>query len=586
MRSPWSHALVAALVLVSANAARADLPHVAHHVAIRARVDLDRHRVTGETTIRFTNTSSAPLTELVFHRYLEAFRDEHSVFMRESEGQLRGVDVRGAGGLELRSIRVDGVERIADVERELVPSDFTQFRLALPASIPIGATVVVRIEFVARLPPLAARAGYVGDFLILGQWFPKLAKLEPDGRFASFPYHGLGEFYSDFADYDVTLDVPSDAVVEGSGVRVAASEGRGIRTVHFVAPAVHDVAYVVARGFRTDETRCGDVRIRTSYPSAFVLAAREHAHATCVGLRFLGERLGPYPYPVLTVIVPPEGADGGAGMEYPTAFVTAGPWYPTRALPYSDAIETTMHELAHQWFQGLVATNEVADPVLDEGLSSFVGYDLLRVSSGRDDVAHFDVWRTYVTRDRMTPAGLAVTDFDDHSYGASVYGRSALVLESIARTYGRDRLYRALGRYARAERFRHPSKDALVRAFDDEFWAGFGRTVLSRTLFEGQRVLLSAERRPGGRLVAVVRGDVPMPVDLLLRGPDGDRRVTIRTGEFAAPAGTRCIALDPDEKLLLDPFRHDDVRCVDRESGPLRSTLVALVASLVSVFGP
>lgn len=566
--------------------ARADLPRASHSVSIDARVDPSRHEVVGETTIRFTNTSRVALGELVFHRYLEAFRDEHSVFARESGGELRGVGVRGRGGLELRAFSIDGVDRLASLERELVPRDFTQFRIRLESPIPPGETRTIRIAFTARLPPLAARAGYVGDFHLVAQWFPKLAKLEDDGTFASFPYHGFGEFYADFADYDVRLDVPADATVEGSGERIEDRRIGDRRRVRFRAPYVHDVAYVVADDFVTEETHCGAVRIRTTFPYPFVLAAREHARVTCAGVRFLSRELGDYPYPVLTVIVPPEGADGGAGMEYPTAFVTAGPWYPTAYGPYSTALETTLHELSHQWFQGLVASNEVAYPVLDEGLASFVGYDLMRVVLHREDAARFDWWRTYVTRRDVAP-GSPVTSFDGDSLGSSVYGRSAVVFETLARSFGRPRLYGALGTYARAQRFRHPRPADLIAAFDASYGNGFGRRVLEPTLLVGERIELVASVSPDGSLVGEVRGTAALPIEVELHDAHGVRRTSFRgVSRFVAPAGTNCLVLDPDEKLLLDPFRRDDTACIRREEGPLRSRLAALFGFLAGVFGP
>jgi len=582
-----SAVLIAFAVVLSWGHARAELPRVKQRVSIEASVDLERHRVRGTTTIDFENTSRVPLTELVFHRYLEAFRDDRSVFIRESRGQLRGVDVRGRGGLELRALTVDGVDRLRTIERELVPEDFTQFRLPLAAPLAPGARTTIRIDFIARLPPLAVRAGYVGDFHIVAQWFPKLAKLEDDGSFASFPYHGLGEFYADFADYDVTLSIPESATVEGTGVIGASRSAGGRRTVRFEAKAVHDVAYVVARGFETTTSRCDGVTIRTAFPRAFAWAAREHTDETCVGLRFLSSRLGRYPYPTLTVILPPENADGGAGMEYPTAFITAGPWFPTSHTPYSEALETTMHELAHQWFQGIVATNEVAHPVLDEGLSSFLGYDLMRVYTRNDDAAHFDWWRNYVTRAEMIPARGSVESFDDYSYGSSVYGRSAVVLESIARVYGRDRLYRALGRYARQNAFAHPGPDALLDAFDAEYGHDFGRRVVAKLLLDGERVVLQAERRPDGRLRAMVRTDVGVPVEVELRADRGTTRTTLRgPGELLAPVGTRCITIDPDERWLLDPIRRDDVACTEPTNEPLRAKLFAAAAALIRWVGP
>ena len=102
----------------------------------------------------------------------------------------------------------------------------------------------------------------------------------------------------------------------------------------------------------------------------------------------LNRRYGRYPYPTLTVVHPPEGAANAGGMEYPTLITTGGPWF----APYSGVHgiqAVTVHELGHQWFYGLVATNEHDYPFLDEGLNSFAEYDALKARYGEGSLVSF-----------------------------------------------------------------------------------------------------------------------------------------------------------------------------------------------------
>src|SRR5690606_34567905 len=102
-------------------------------------LDPSDHSVSGRGRIRFTNRTAAPVTELLFHLYMNAFRDRHSVFMRESGGQLRRQGFSGAGSIDIRSLALgDGTDLLAGAERELIPGDFTQLRVALPKPLAPG----------------------------------------------------------------------------------------------------------------------------------------------------------------------------------------------------------------------------------------------------------------------------------------------------------------------------------------------------------------------------------------------------------------------------------------------------------------
>jgi hypothetical protein len=309
---------------------------------LEATLEAPRHAVHGNLTLHFTNTSSAALTALVFHLYLNAFRDDRSVFMRETGGQLRGTRAHGNGKIELESLRIAGEERLPDAQNELIPGDFTQ--LSVPLSKPLlpGETTLVESRFRAQLPALFARSGYHEDFFAVAQWFPKLAKLEPDGQFASFPYHGMGEFYADFADYELRVRTPKDFMVAASGALLR-EKPYGDKQIErlFRAERVHDVAWFAAPDYVRTRERVGSVEVTYMAPPGYEAAQREHARVVRAGLAHFGTRFGAYPYATLSVVLPPRGADGAAGMEYPTLIVTDGSWLPTPLAPRPSSARTS-----------------------------------------------------------------------------------------------------------------------------------------------------------------------------------------------------------------------------------------------------
>lgn len=591
--------------------AQAGLPASTQHYQIEAGLDPAHQRVTGSLKLKLTNTSSAPLSSLLFHLYLNAFRDARSVFMRESRGNLRGVRSQKSGSIELESLRVDGEELLPSAQRELVPQDYTQLSVPLTHELAPGAQAEVEIRFAAQLPKLFARSGYVRDFYAVAQWFPKLAKLEPDGHFASFPYRGLGEFYADFADYDVTLRVPDDFQVGAVGSLVSEVHEKSARIVRYRALHVHDMAWFAAPGFVITKHKVGNVELIFLAPPDYALALREHEVVVTRGLEYYGKRYGAYPYPTLTVVVPPRGAEGGAGMEYPSLIVTEGQWLPVPFAPSLSGAIVTAHELAHQWFYGLLASNEVAHPVLDEGLTEWASLDLMRALYGDLDrlgkglgVDRFEIVRAAVlSYFHSTSPGRSAPEYSQSTYATSVYGRATLVLESIRRAHGKARFEQALARYARDNRFAHPTPAALSRAFDAIYGTGFAARVLNPLLYAGELGsvrLLEAETTGTGtqqrtRVRAMREGKVALPTWLAAYDERGTELKRIPwsadqaelTVSFETTVPVARVALDPDRALLLDANVLDQIWVFQRSPrAPLLPRLIALVQQLALQVGP
>ncbi len=610
MRS-WIALWLSLCSLVAASASADALPPSTQHYRIEAGLDTERRRVTGSVTLSFTNSSAAPLSELVFHLYLNAFRDARSVFMRESRGRLRGVRAQKSGSIELESLRVDGAEHLPNARRELVPQDFTQLAVPLDRMLPPGAQAQIEIRFAAQLPKLFARSGYAGDFFAVAQWFPKLAKLEPDGRFASFPYHGLGEFYADFADYDVTLRVPEAYRVGAVGQLVSERSEKDRRVLRYRARHVHDMAWFAAPGLLVEKRQLGKTELIMLAPADHALALREHEVVITRGLERFGQQFGPYPYPTLTLVVPPRGAEGAAGMEYPSLIVSAGAWMPIPFAPSLSGAIVTAHELAHQWFYGLLASHEVEHPVLDEGLAEWATLDLMRAIYGDIDrlaaplgIDRFELDRVAVLSFyRSVSPGRRAPDYDSLSYATSVYGRAALVFESIRRAHGKARFAQALARYTRENRFGHPTPAALAHAFDAVYGDGFSKRVLEPLLFAGElssvRLLEAEARSEGSKTRIYVRalreGKVALPTWLaaydahgkeLKRLPWPSERAQLEVS-FVSDQPVARVALDPDRALLLDGDVRDQIWVFQRSATPaLLPRLVALAQQLFLRVGP
>jgi len=401
------------------------------------------------------------------------------------------------------------------------------------------------------------------------------------------------------------VDVPEGWVVGATGTRTD-KRSEGSRTVlRFEQAWVHDTVFVAAPWFEELLGREGDVAIRVLHPPGYGSAAERHLEVTRAGLRHFGEMLGPYPYAHLTVIVPPRGAEGGAGMEYPTLFLTAGPWLAMPRLPIAAQDEVTAHELGHQWFQGIVASNEVAHPMLDEGLTEWITGDLLHELHGprRSGVAlpfleldGFTIRRAWsLSGDApASPPATAVPDFRGSTdYGRSVYARTSTVLETVARSWGREKLRRTLGEYARRHRFAHPKPADLYASFDRSYGPWMARRVLRPALEDGElasfRVMRFEPGDEGARVTIQRLGRLPLPSQLrVVRAGGSVEWIPLSSRprfDGTIEGDVRSVQVDAARHGLLDRSRLDDA-AGERTSTGLLARVLHFAQSLMGALGP
>ncbi|HEY0593020.1 MAG TPA: M1 family metallopeptidase [Thermoanaerobaculia bacterium] len=515
MKRPIETALATLLFLGAAPIATADpLPANARHVAdydIAVRLDATAKTLEGRERIRWRNPGSEPVGELWFHLYLNAFRNSESTFMRESGGKLRddGMPEEGWGWIEVKSVRrADGADLMPRARFEQPDdgnkADRTVWRVPLPEAVPPGGEIALDVAFEAKLPKLFARSGWVRDYFLVGQWFPKLGVYEPAGMrgrtrggWNCHQYHANSEFYANFGHYRVAITVPRPFVVGATGRRVARRENRDGTSTHvfeqgdvidFAWTASPDFVEVKSRfsaerdvtpreyaetaallGRTVDEVRLGDVEVTLLLHPEHRRQADRHIRAAKAAIKWFGLWYGRYPYATLTVVVPPPGGSGSGGMEYPT-FITGG----TRALfgrwPLDRVLlpeEVVVHEFGHQYWQSMVATNEFEESWLDEGFTSYSTRrvmdrvygpwleQVLGLRLGGQESARLGNSAERMFDRIRTPAW----QFSSGSYGFNSYSRTELTLYTLEAMLGEQTMARVMRTYHERFRFGHPSSD-------------------------------------------------------------------------------------------------------------------------------
>src|SRR5690606_30341099 len=166
-----------------------------------------------------------------------------------------------------------------------------------------------------QLPEIVERTGYSGSYHFAGQWFPKLAKRETDGTWVHFPFHPQGEFYADFGNYEVTLDVPRHFVVGATGRRLNATTRGARQQLTYRQKNVTDFAWVAWDGFQSISETIAGVDVLLLYPEGYAEHAARSLEALSGALPHFNRSYGRYPYGTLTVVHPPEHALDSGGME-------------------------------------------------------------------------------------------------------------------------------------------------------------------------------------------------------------------------------------------------------------------------------
>jgi hypothetical protein len=587
--------------------ADAALPAHADDVAdytLRASLDPVAHLVHGEGTIRWRNTSAQPVRELWMHLYLNAFKNERSAFLRERVGGRGSAAPEDWGWIDVRRLALEipggpavDVWPTAELRRP-GDDDETDARVPLPRAVQPGERITLDVVFDDKLPTVVERTGYRGSFHMVGQWFPKIARLEPDGRWAHFPFHHLSEFYADFGTYDVTLDVPRDFTIGATGPVVERRVENGRRIERHVQSDVHDFAWTAWDEWQRLREVIDGVEVTLLYPRGFRRIAQREMAALRFALPYESARYGRYPYPVLTVAHPQQDAGEAGGMEYPTLITTGGAWLTPPGVLAPEIV--TVHELGHQWFYGLVATNEAEWPFLDEGINQYAEQDAM--AKWRGPASAVDLLGMSVGDAAIDAVGGAQAAHDEPvaqpayafatgaAWGRLVYARTASILETLSRVYGDEVVARALGVYARRYRFQHPGPEQLLGAFQEVMGARVAATLRTALFDEGwvdyaiDGVSSRRATRPagffddaGGRHRAPIaageadgegwddavlvrrRGTLSFPVDVELTFVDGTTRRERWDGEgewkrfaWRERVALRAAVVDPDDRVLID----------------------------------
>jgi len=532
------------------------------HYVIDVTLDADADTISGRETLTYTNNSADTLDVVYFHLYQNAFQTG-SYYDHRLRGQgdmtLRNLPEARWGGTELRDLR-DGLDRPLRSER-----DDTILKVRLNDPLAPGDRAEFRMEFTTRFGTHKRRMKAGDDYYIAAHWYPRMVVYDVR-RGWNLDYHLGREFYGDFGTYQWSLTLPAHFIVEGTGhlknraellppdlmekldlthfadkpigskADVVIEPTDETKTWRFLAQNVHDIAWIASPNFRIGEAEWEGIKI-------YAVAREQHAagwqDAAEVGAVFIADyskRWGHYPYHKMIV------SDVESGMEYPMLTADAG--------VSPDYIGLLGHEIAHNWFYGVIGSNETYRALLDEGFTNYITAVAMDSAWGEGSATMYEGWyarhfyprvsRKYYRNDfrylRFARAGYEIDPLNTHSDHFHeyqnyrlVYSKTTEMLYGLEYVLGDDVFRDVIRAYYSRFQFQHPYPEDFIRVAEevsgrDLEWFFHEWLDTTHTIDYALDDLENLRDGDGwiARIALRRKAEMPMPLDLELILANGD----------------------------------------------------------------
>jgi hypothetical protein len=435
----------------------------------------------------YTNNSPDTLHFVWFHLWPNAYKNDRTAFSDQML-ELGNTDFyfsnqEQRGYINRLDFKVDGITS----KTEDHPAYIDVIKLILPTPLAPHRQITITTPFHEKLPYNFSRGGYDGETFQLTQWYPKPAVFDNSG-WHPMPYLEQGEFYSEFGSFDVRITLPSNYAVAATGVlqneqekewllqrshfewapekKKAKSKNGTIKkttikfppsssemkTLRYTQDSVHDFAWFADKRFvvNNDTCRLPSGRVVAVYsfyiPQEVAVWDSSVAYAK-EALHFYSEEIGEYPYQTVTVVQGPESF--GGGMEYPTIAVISPI---TSTLELDDVIA---HEVGHNWFYGMLASNERDHPWMDEGINTFFEYKYVHSKSGLNRPIEL-LLQTIEKHKQDQPIETGSEKFNKMNYDVVAYHKTADWMQLLQKQLGETEFRNRMHAYFNEWKFKHP----------------------------------------------------------------------------------------------------------------------------------
>lgn len=512
--------------------------HVEYFMDIN--MDVSDFTFSGKQKLIYTNNSPDTINKVYYHLFFNAFRpgsqmDVRSRTIKDPDSRVGNrifeLNPKDYGSLDVISLEQNGKEVVFEQKETILLA-----RLEKPL-LP-GKKTELSMVFKGQVPLQIRRSGKMnkeGVHLTMTQWFPKLSEYDFEGWHPN-PYIAR-EFHGVWGDYTVNITIDKNYVIGGTGYLKNANEiGHGYSnknkekkeetlTWEFYAPNVHDFAWAADPDYIHDIQQSNSgVDLHFFYrPDAEKENWKKLQEDTLGLLEYFEKNIGPYPWKQYSVI---QGGDGG--MEYAMCTMITG------KRSYPSLFGVTAHELAHSWFQHILANNEAKHPWMDEGFTEYITSLAEKNVSGKTSLfPHKSSYDSYYMINKIQlqnptltieqPLTIHSDRYDyNFTYGASSYSKGAVFLSQLGYIIGKENLSKTIKRYYNEFKFKHPTPNDFKRVAEKvsdlelEWYLNDWTRTTNKVDYD-----LEIFDKDSRDLTIKRIGRIPMPLEVLVSFGDG-----------------------------------------------------------------
>ncbi len=502
-------------------------------------MDVENYQYSGTQKLVYTNNSPESLNRVFYHLYFNAFQPGSEMDIRlqhiadpddrmtttEKASRIASLTESEMGYLHVTALTQDGAKVTFNEEGTVLVVD-----LAKP--IPSGGKTTFEMSFNGQVPLQIRRSGRnssEGVALSMSQWYPKLAEYDFEGWHAD-PYIAR-EFHGVWGDFDVKLTLDKTYTVGGTGYlqnpqeighgyevpgsKVKKQKGKTL-TWHFKAPMVHDFMWAADPEYLHDTLQVENgpmLHFLYKNNPSIIENWKKLQPKTAAAMQFFNKNVGPYPYEQYSVI---HGGDGG--MEYAMSTLITG------ERKFGSLVGVMAHEMAHSWFQHVLATNEAKHEWMDEGFTSFISNLCMNeIMDQNKDNPFLNSYKGYFNLALSGKEQPQTTHADryalNYAYGISAYSKGSVFLAQLGYLIGQDKLMETLRKYYADFKFKHPVPNDIKRTAEkvsgmELDWYLTDWTQTTNTIDYGiKEVVADAETT---KITLERIGLMPMPQDVLV----------------------------------------------------------------------
>jgi len=501
-------------------------------------MNVDNYKYSGTQKLIYTNNSPDTLKRVFYHMYPNAFQpgsemdlrvqhitDPDSRLFTNGESRIANLSPSEIGYLRATSLKQDGNTIVNTLED-------TVLEVVLKTPLPPGGKTTFEMVFEGQVPVQIRRSGRnnsEGVALSMSQWYPKMAEYDFEGWHADA--YIAREFHGVWGDFDVKLTIDKNYIVGGTGylqnpdeighgyqatgVQVKKPKGKTL-TWHFKAPMVHDFMWAADPEYIHDKVQVenGPVLHFLYKNDPNILENWKNLQPKTVeALHFLNKNIGLYPYEQYSLI---QGGDGG--MEYAMGTIILGRG------SFNGLVGLMVHEIAHSWFQHVLANNELKHGWMDEGFTEFIETlctnKILEYNRPSPFGAHYAGYYAVAGSGKEQPLTTHADRYNiNYAYGNAIYNKGAVFLAQLGYIIGQDKLMETLRKYYADFKFKHPTPNDFKRTAEKVSgihldWYLTDWTQTTNTIDYGIKEV-SADGENTNIILERI-GLMPMPLDILL----------------------------------------------------------------------